>query len=163
MSWIAAAAIVLGTIAAMEAFAWWAHKHIMHGWGWAWHESHHRPREGWFEKNDLYSVVFAGFSILLFLAGSYVWAPLWWVALGITCYGILYYLAHDGLVHQRWPFRYHPNSGYLRRLVEAHHLHHAVHTREGCVSFGFVYAPDPDRLRAELKANRRARLDADAA
>ncbi|MGD1935090.1 MAG: hypothetical protein ACFB0Z_11410 [Candidatus Phaeomarinobacter sp.] len=45
--------IVLGTVAAMELFAWWAHKNIMHGWGWAWHESHHRPRDGRFEKNDL--------------------------------------------------------------------------------------------------------------
>ena len=148
--------IVLGTVAAMELFAWWAHKNIMHGWGWAWHESHHRPRDGWFEKNDLYSVVFAGFSIVLFLAGTCIWAPLWWVAAGITTYGILYYLAHDGLVHQRWPFRYHPKGGYLGRLVESHHLHHAVHTREGCVSFGFVYAPHPDKLRSQMKELKRA-------
>ena len=25
------------SIAGMELFAWWAHKYVMHGWGWGWH------------------------------------------------------------------------------------------------------------------------------
>ena len=33
--------------------------------GLGWHKSHHEPRNGWFEKNDLYAVVFAGVAILL--------------------------------------------------------------------------------------------------
>ena len=34
--------IVVGTVAFMEAFAWWVHKYIMHGeMGWGWHKSHH--------------------------------------------------------------------------------------------------------------------------
>jgi len=33
-------------------------KHVvMHGWGWGWHRSHHEPRRGMFEKNDLFAVV----------------------------------------------------------------------------------------------------------
>ncbi len=36
--------IVLLTVAAMELVAALAHKYIMHGWGWGWHESHHEPR-----------------------------------------------------------------------------------------------------------------------
>ena len=42
----------------------------MHGFGWGWHRSHHEPRTGWFEKNDLYAVVFAGVAIALIYAGT---------------------------------------------------------------------------------------------
>ena len=26
--------IVAASLAGMELFAWWAHKYVMHGWGW---------------------------------------------------------------------------------------------------------------------------------
>ena len=55
--------LFVGTVVAMEWVAWFSHKYIMHGWGWAWHASHHRPRDGWFELNDLYAVVGAAISI----------------------------------------------------------------------------------------------------
>ena len=83
------------TLAGMEAFAWWAHKYVMHGWGWGWHRSHHEPREGWFEKNDLYAVVFAGVAIALIALGTGGWHPLEWVGAGMTAYGFLYFLAQD--------------------------------------------------------------------
>ena len=56
--------IVLLTVAAMELVAALAHKYIMHGWGWGWHESHHEPRTSWFEVNDLYAVVFAVLAVM---------------------------------------------------------------------------------------------------
>jgi len=43
----------------MEAFAWFTHKYVMHGFLWVWHRSHHTPRTGMFELNDLFAVVFA--------------------------------------------------------------------------------------------------------
>lgn len=146
--------IVVATAAFMEVFAWWAHKYIMHGWGWAWHESHHLPHDEKLEKNDLYVAVFAGISILMFLIGTFYWMPLFWIALGTTIYGALYFIAHDGLVHQRWPFRYVPKRGYLKRLYQAHRLHHAVKGKDGCVSFGFIWAPTVDSLKCELARNR---------
>ena len=57
--------VFLATLIGMEGFAFLAHKYVMHGWGWGWHRSHHEPRTGWFEKNDLYAVVFAGVAIVL--------------------------------------------------------------------------------------------------
>lgn len=153
---ITATVTVIATIAAMELFAWWAHKYIMHGWGWGWHRSHHEPHDDMFEKNDLYAVVFASFAILLFWIAAFVWDPLWWIAVGITCYGALYFLAHDGLVHHRWPFKYVPRRGYLKRVYQAHRLHHAVKGKEGCVSFGFLWAPKVEDLKAELRSNREA-------
>jgi len=41
----------------------------------------------------------------------------------------------------------------MKRLVQAHRLHHAAHTKDGCVSFGFIWAPDVRKLKAELKSN----------
>lgn len=144
-------AVFLITLAGMEAFAWFAHKYVMHGWGWAWHKSHHEPRTDWFEKNDLYAVVFAGVAITLIVLGTAGWHPLEWVGAGMTAYGFLYFLAHDGLVHRRWPFRYVPRNGYLKRLYQAHLMHHAVHGREGCVSFGFLVAPSVATLKKQLR------------
>lgn len=147
--------IVVATVAVMEFVAYAVHRWIMHGrLGWGWHESHHEAREGIFEKNDLYAVVFTVLAIGLFVWGAARWPLLWWVALGMTVYGLLYFIAHDGLVHQRWPFRAVPRRGYLRRLYQAHRLHHAVEGKEDCVSFGFLYAPPVDDLKAQLKASR---------
>lgn len=152
-SWPMLVAIALLTVLAMEGVAWSSHRYIMHGWGWAWHRSHHEPHEDVLEKNDLYALVFAGFAVLLFFIGSYGFPAVTAIASGVTIYGILYFVVHDGLVHQRWPFRYVPHRGYAKRLVQAHRLHHAVRERDHGVSFGFLYAPPIDRLQAQLRAS----------
>jgi beta-carotene 3-hydroxylase len=154
MSLGAGLAIAAASAAAMELVAFAVHKYVMHGPGWTWHRSHHRPRAGAFEKNDLYAVLFALLSLALFWAGAAWWAPLWWIALGMTAYGLLYAFVHDGLVHRRFPFLRAPRRGYAKRLVQAHRLHHAVRERDGAVSFGFLYAPPVEKLRAELRAGR---------
>jgi len=153
--------IVIATIMAMEWTAWASHKYIMHGWGWGWHRDHHEPHEKMFEKNDLYGIVGAVMSISMFalgspmVAGGYAWEPATWIGLGILGYGIIYTLVHDGLVHQRY-FKWVPRRGYAKRLVQAHKLHHATIGKEGGVSFGFVIARDPAKLKAELKRQREA-------
>jgi beta-carotene 3-hydroxylase len=147
--------IILMTVLAMEFVAWAGHKYVMHGWGWNWHRDHHEPHDNLLEKNDLFGVVGAAASIALFTYGYFYSLPLWWVAMGITVYGVIYTLIHDGLVHQRY-FRWVPKSGYAKRLVQAHKLHHATIGKEGGVSFGFVFARDPVVLKQELKAQREA-------
>ncbi len=154
--------IVVATVAATEAMAALIHRHVMHGFGWGWHRSHHEPRQGWFEVNDLYALVFAALSVVLMLIG-HRWPWALWMGVGLVVYGILYTLAHDGLVHRRWPFRHVPRRGYLKRLYQAHKLHHAVEGREGCVSFGFLYAPPVERLREGLRAGEAARAPGPAA
>lgn len=161
MSWIAALAIVIASVFAMEAIAWASHKYVMHGFGWGWHRDHHEPHDKRFEKNDLYGVVGAAISISMFALGSPLvlgdahWPPATWIGVGILVYGIIYTLIHDGLVHQRY-FRFVPKRGYAKRLVQAHKLHHATMSKEGGVSFGFILARDPVRLKAELAAQREA-------
>ena len=156
MSPLAAIAIVLATIFAMELVAWGSHKYIMHGFGWGWHRDHHERHDNILEKNDLYALVGAAMSISMFAAGSPLvmgasaWVPATFIGLGILGYGILYTLAHDGLVHQRY-FRWVPKSGYAKRLVQAHKLHHATQSKEGGVSFGFLIARSPEALKADLR------------
>jgi len=148
--------LILATVVTMELVAWASHKYIMHGFGWAWHRDHHEPHDRRLERNDLFALVGAAMSISMFAVGSPMilgaaaWESGTWIGLGILFYGIIYTLVHDGLVHQRW-FRWVPRRGYAKRLVQAHKLHHATIGKEGGVSFGFVFARDPAKLKAELK------------
>lgn len=149
-------AIAIATVIGMEALASAVHRHVMHGWGWRWHRSHHEPGPGPFETNDLYALVFAGVATIVFAVAAPLWPPLWWVGTGMLLYGLLYVLLHDGLVHGRLGFRAKPGNAYLKRLVQAHRLHHAVKGRDGAVSFGFLYAPPARRLRQELRGRDKA-------
>ena len=161
MSLLAIIFLVVATVVAMEFVAWGSHKYIMQGFGWACHRDHHEPHDKFLEKNDLFALFGAALSISMFAAGSPMifgtsaWEPGTWIGLGVLLYGIIYTLVHDGLVHQRY-FRWVPRRGYAKRLVQAHKLHHATIGKEGGVSFGFVFARDPAKLRAELKAQREA-------
>jgi len=79
--------IVLATIAGMEFVAWAAHKYLMHGrLLWVWHEDHHRPHhheDGFFEKNDLFFLVFAIPSAASYILGLNVSGLFWLTFVGI--------------------------------------------------------------------------------
>ena len=152
--------LFLATVAAMEGVAYAAHRWVMHGRGWFLHKSHHGPRKGAWELNDLYAVIFALPSILLLLGGVELGWGAWavWVGAGIAAYGVIYFGFHDVIVHRRLRHRYLPKSAYMKRIVQAHRLHHAVETRQGAVSFGFLLAPRPETLKAELERRGRAGL-----
>ena len=149
--------LFFATIAAMESVAYVAHRWVMHGPGWFLHASHHRPRTGNWELNDLYAVIFAAPSFILLLGGVQLgwWPGFTWIGAGIAAYGAIYFGFHDWLVHRRLPHRIVPRSTYLKRIVQAHRLHHAVETKEGAVSFGFLVAPKPEALKAELRRRER--------
>lgn len=144
------------TIAAMEGVAYAAHRWVMHGPGWFLHASHHRPRTGAFEWNDLYAVIFAVPSIVLLYGGVQLgwWPGFVWIGAGIAAYGAIYFGFHDVIVHRRLPHRHVARSPYMKRIVQAHRLHHAVEDKHGAVSFGFLWAPRAEVLKAELKRRR---------
>lgn len=158
-------ALFVATVMAMEGFAYVMHRWVMHGPGWFLHASHHRPRLGLWEANDLYFVIFALPSILLLLGGVQWgwgdWATV--VGAGIAAYGAIYLGFHDIIVHKRVGHRYVPRSTYMKRIVQAHRLHHAVETKAGTVSFGFLIAPKPEALKAELAKRGRQGVRAPAA
>jgi beta-carotene 3-hydroxylase len=144
--------LFVATIAMMEGVAYTAHRWVMHGPGWFLHASHHRPRTGMFEANDWYAVIFALPSIGLFLWGIGLGHGVGyaWVGGGIAAYGAIYFGFHDVIVHRRIAHRYVPRSSYMKRIVQAHRLHHAVEAKDGTVSFGFLYAPPAQVLKARL-------------
>ena len=43
-------------------------------------------------------------------------------------------------------------SKFWKRLIQAHRIHHAVSTKHGCVSFGFLLAQPVRKLKADLAA-----------
>jgi len=149
--------IVLVTIVFMEFVAWAAHKYLMHGFLWIWHEDHHKPhheKSGFFEKNDLFFLVFAipsAFAYILGLSTPQSW--LLYVGIGISIYGLIYFLIHDVYIHQRFPWFRQLDSKYSRGILRAHGAHHARQTKEDCESFGLlIVAPKFFRKRRELKS-----------
>jgi len=151
--WLIWALVVPATVVAMEAVASLVHRYVMHGFGWSWHRSHHEPGPSRLERNDLFAVVFSLLSVLLFIAADR-WPVLRPVGVGLIVYGLLYAILHDGLVHRRVPFVKPPRSGYVKRLIQAHRLHHAVRERQGAVSYGFLYAPAIRTLLDQLRSGR---------
>ncbi|WP_266369228.1 sterol desaturase family protein [Tellurirhabdus rosea] len=136
-------AIVLLTFVTMEGVAWFTHKYIMHGIMWRWHQSHHTHHKQVLEKNDLFSVLFSLTAVATVVVGSRV-PSLWFLApigIGVTLYGIFYFLFHDIIVHRRVRIKFNTRNRYLKRIIRAHYVHHKVHVKEGAEAFGFLYAP----------------------
>ena len=146
----------LATVVLMEGFAYVMHRWVMHGPGWFLHKSHHRPRDGWFELNDAYALIFALPSLVLINRGyTGAWGP--WalaVGVGVATYGMIYFGFHDVIVHRRLQHRYIPKSAYMKRIVQAHRLHHAVESKHHGLSFGFLVAPPLDRLMLQLEQSK---------
>ncbi|MEO0731686.1 MAG: sterol desaturase family protein [Bacteroidota bacterium] len=135
--------ITLLTVIGMEFVAWAAHKYLMHGWLWVWHEDHHKPhyeKEGFFEKNDLFFLVFALPSALSYIIGFEVAGFFWlvFVGIGISIYGAIYFLIHDVYIHRRFKWFKQLDSRYSRAILRAHGHHHAITEKYGCESFGLL-------------------------
>ncbi|MEM8936651.1 MAG: sterol desaturase family protein [Pseudomonadota bacterium] len=144
----------LGAFAAMEFVAWSVHKYIMHGVLWSLHRDHHELKKHRFERNDLFAVFFSFFASGLFIFGMS--EPIFfWIGLGVSAYGAVYFIFHDMIVHRRLRLPFRLQSAYLRRITRAHRLHHAVREKHGAVSFGFLVSAHPDELKATLRQSPR--------
>ena len=138
--------LLVSTFAAMEGVAIFSHKYVMHGFMWCWHESHHLPRKSIVDENDLFAAIFAVPSIVLIYLGAEGNPHLLWVGIGIALYGLMYSIFHDVIVHRRINIKYKAKNAYMRRIIEAHWVHHSTQGKEGAVSFGFLYSPEVDKL-----------------
>jgi len=149
---LAEVAIFLAAFIGMEGFAWVTHRFVMHGFMWCWHESHHAKRHGLFELNDLFAIVFATPAILCIWLGVNV--SIWFlpIGLGVTAYGAVYFVFHDGLVHRRFAVPLDGRKGFWRSRIQAHRIHHAVSGKNGCVSYGFLMIRPVRELKAKLRA-----------
>jgi beta-carotene 3-hydroxylase len=153
---LAEVAIFLAAFIGMEGFAWVTHRYVMHGFMWCWHQSHHAKRDGLFELNDLFAVVFAAPAILFIWLGVNV--SIWFLplGLGVTAYGAVYLFFHDGLVHRRFSIPLDERNGFWRPRIQAHRIHHAVFSKHGCVSYGFLMVRPVRELKAKLRTLQRA-------
>lgn len=134
--------VTLTAFLMMEFVAWFAHKYVMHGLLWSWHEDHHKPHEkdGFFEKNDRFFLVFAIPSALCYILGSTYPSVffLFFVGVGISLYGLTYFLIHDVYIHRRFKWFKHLDGVYSRAILRAHGAHHSKQTKEDCESFGLL-------------------------
>ncbi|XP_058085210.1 beta-carotene hydroxylase 2, chloroplastic-like isoform X2 [Magnolia sinica] len=117
-------ALSVGAAVGMEFWARWAHKSLWHASLWHMHESHHRPRDGPFELNDVFAIINAGPAIALLSYGFFnkglVPGLCFGAGLGITMFGMAYMFVHDGLVHRRFPVGPIADVPYFRRVAAAH-------------------------------------------
>jgi beta-carotene 3-hydroxylase len=134
--------ITLLTYVLMEGITWCTHKFVMHGWMWYFHEDHHQPQGGFFEKNDAFFLIFAVPSCLLIVFGSmaaFDWR--FFVGIGILLYGVSYFLIHDVLIHQRFDWFSRTDNLYFRAIRKAHKIHHKHLNKEDGECFGMLYVP----------------------
>lgn len=151
MDWIYVL-LIFSTFFFMEFVAWFTHKYVMHGIGWYFHKDHHQHKPGFFEKNDVFFLVFAVPSMLLILFG--VWAGNDWrlfMGIGIALYGVCYFLVHEVFIHQRLPWLKRTDNVYLRAIRKAHKVHHKHLGKEDGECFGMLLVP-MEYFRAAKKA-----------
>jgi beta-carotene 3-hydroxylase len=143
MQWLINISLLIGTFLLMEGVAWATHKYIMHGFLWTWHRSHHTVHNHALERNDLFALVFSIPSVALIVIGFEIPAVdyLKFVGFGILAYGLFYFIFHDVIVHRRIKIKFKAKSNYLRRIINAHYVHHEKHSKEGGQAFGFLFAP----------------------
>ncbi|MDC0105426.1 sterol desaturase family protein [Bacteroidia bacterium] len=135
--------ITLGTFLAMEFVAWFAHKYVMHGFLWYLHKDHHQHEPGFWEKNDAFFLIFAIPSATCYIVGSAVAGmfPLFFVGVGISLYGIAYFLVHDIFIHQRFKIFTRTKNKYLKAIRKAHKVHHKHLGPEDGQCFGMLVVP----------------------
>lgn len=126
----------------MEFMAWFMHKYVMHGLGWYFHKDHHQHLPGFFEKNDVFFLIFAVPSWLFIMFGMMAgndWRV--FLGLGIAIYGLAYFLVHDVFIHQRFPWFKRTDNIYLRAIRKAHKVHHKHLQKEDGECFGMLLVP----------------------
>lgn len=137
------ALIILTAFLGMEVVAWFTHKYIMHGLLWIWHKDHHKKEtEGFLEHNDFFFLLFAlpGIACLYFgMRNSFNYT--FWIGIGITLYGLCYFLVHDIFIHQRFRIFRKATNGYFKAIRRAHKIHHKHLSKEGGECFGMLWVP----------------------
>lgn len=83
-------------------------------------------------------------ALILMIAGFSFKLPLL-VALGIgiSVYGMVYFLIHDVIIHQRLPLPilYNIDNGYIRAIRRAHLAHHRPNTKSDFHNYGLLIFP----------------------
>ena len=135
--------IVIVSFFCMEGVAWLTHKYVMHGLLWRLHKDHHKKESaGFFEDNDFFFLIFALPGIAgLFFGMQLEYNFLFWIGLGITFYGLAYFLVHDVFIHQRFKVLRNIDNDYFKAIRRAHKIHHKHLGKEEGECFGMLWVP----------------------
>ena len=147
-------ALILVAFSFMEFVAWFNHKYVMHGFLWKWHVDHHRKdhqqplpektEDKRLEKNDLFFLVYAIPAIVLLITGFTIsYFPIVYIGVGISLYGLTYFIIHDIIIHKRIkiPFLQKTQPLLLRALINAHKAHHWPKSKNDFHNFGLLVFP----------------------
>jgi beta-carotene 3-hydroxylase len=129
--------ILIGTFIFMEGFSWFVHKYLFHGPLWFIHKTHHSPRKGWFELNDLFSLGFGGIAVILIIVGLPKFTFQFWIGAGITLYGVVYFIFHDMFIHGRFA-KWKSDNKYLMAIRKGHKVHHKQMKKNPSEEFGLL-------------------------
>jgi len=145
---------IFGAYLMMEFVAWSNHKYVMHGFMWKWHRDHHRKDgshhalkqlEGrHLEKNDIFFVIYALPAIVLIIIGLYSHSiAMVSIGIGITLYGLTYFVIHDVVIHQRITASKLAQSKnrFIRGIVKAHLAHHKPANKSDFNNYGLLIFP----------------------
>lgn len=134
--------LLIATFFGMEFMAWFTHKFVMHGFMWYFHRDHHQVEAGFFEKNDIFFLIYAIPSWLGIMLGiMYNFYPTVWMGFGIALYGIAYFLIHDVYIHRRYKFLRDVDHPYFYAIRKAHKVHHKNQEKEEGACFGMLLVP----------------------
>lgn len=126
----------------MELIAWSAHKFVMHGFMWYFHKGHHQGQPGFFERNDVFFLIFAIPSWLGIMLGlMYKYYVFVWMGFGIMAYGFAYFILHDVFIHRRFKWIREINTPYFLAIRKAHKMHHKHLNKEDGECFGLLIVP----------------------
>jgi len=126
----------------MEFMAWFAHKYVMHTFAWSIHRDHHQPHERFFQRNDMFAIIFAVPSWLNMQFGVMAGFDFrFYIGLGILFYGIAYTLVHEVIIHNRWGTRNKIKHWYFQGLARAHYAHHKHKEKDDGECFGMLIVP----------------------
>lgn len=132
----------------MEAVTYMVHRFVMHGVLERLHLSHHRNAAAEFaakspEPNDVFPLAFSLVVIVAFWFGFNVpgFAFLLPLFVGITLYGVVYTVVHDGIIHGRVRWMKRGNSPTATRLTVAHRAHHRANGEPYGMLFPWLTMP----------------------
>lgn len=140
----------------MEYYARYAHEHWWHGDVlWFVHRTHHEPRTGILEDNDIFGVLNAAV-VMPVLMQAYFAEPSYGAALrlgasmGISVFGCAYIAVHDGVHHERFWSRPLQRVAWFRAISQAHAAHHK---KDHAAPYGLFLGPQE---LAAINAGKRA-------
>lgn len=147
----------------MEPWSRIVHDRLWHGVLWPIHRSHHpEPMSDGLrlEWNDLFVLMHVAVAVGTGLVAVH-WVPgllgaaMLGVAVGMSMFGMSYFVVHDGLAHGRLPVRFLLRFRWARRIRAAHEIHH----RTGGAPYGLF--DGPGELRRSRQAERARSMHGD--